>query len=62
MKNSGLYFILAFGSFLIGQIFWMFDACGLFEVFADTSKYWGHLFTLSGLFGLIGAVQLYREK
>ena len=62
MKKSGLYFILAFIAFLIAQLFWTFEVNGLFEVFNDTSKYWGQLFTVSGFFGLLGAFQMYKGK
>ena len=63
MKSVGLFFILTFGFFFLGQMFWTYG------IFADApllgsrelDQAWSsHAFTLSSIFGLIASVKLYR--
>ena len=62
MKKSGVYFMVSFGVFILAQMCWAIEAFDLAEAFKNSSKYWGHLFTLSGLFGFLGSIQLMKGK
>ena len=65
MKDIGRYFILTFSFFLVGQIFWgisiLIDAPLFGEKLLEELVI-GHSFTLSGIFGLISGVKLYKFK
>lgn len=63
MKSAGIFFILTFACFFVGQALW---TCG---IYCDSSvlgsraidQTWSsHAFTLSSIFGLVASVKLYR--
>ena len=62
MRKSGRYFITSFGIFVLAQMCWTIEAFDLAVAFENSSKYWGQLYTLSGLFGLLGSIQLVKGK
>ena len=62
MRKSGRYFIASFGVFVLAQMCWTIEAFDLAVAFKNSSKYWGQLYTLSGLFGLLGSIQLVKGK
>ena len=57
-----MYFMVSFGVFILAQMCWTIEANDLVKAFNDSSKYWGHLFTISGLFGFLGSIQLMKGK
>ena len=62
MRKSGMYFMVNFGVFVLAQMCWTIEALDMAKAFSGSSKYWGHLFTLSGLFGFLGSIQLKKGK
>ena len=62
MRKIGMYFMVSFGVFILAQMCWTIEANDLVKAFSDSSKYWGHLFTISGLFGFLGSIQLMKGK
>ena len=65
MKNVGLFFLIAFLFFFIGQVLWtialiievpLFDNQQVEDWVINTT------FTLCSIFGLIGGVKLYQQK
>ena len=62
MKKSGVYFMVSFGVFILAQMCWTIEAFDLAEAFKNSSKYWGKLYTLSGLFGFLVSIQLVKGK
>jgi len=62
MRKSGMYFMVSFGVFILAQICWTIETNDLAKAFKNSSKNWGHLFTLSGLFRFLGFVQLMKGK
>ena len=63
MKSVGLFFIITFSFFFIGQLFWTYDIycdtplLGSRELDQTCSS---HAFTISSIFGLFGSVKLYK--
>ena len=62
MRKSGMYFMVSFGVFVLAQICWTIEALDMAKAFSDSSKYWGDLFTISGLFEFLGPIQLMKGK
>ena len=64
MKKAGLYLVLAFAIYLIGQLLWfliiILDEPLFGSEFLETLMLI-LIFTLTGIFGLIGGVILYRS-
>ncbi len=63
MKKVGLYLIIAFTFYLIGQIIWLFMI--ILDVPLFSSNYLddmiiNQIFTLFAIFGLITGITLYR--
>ena len=62
MRKSGIYFTMSFGVFILAQMCWTIESFDLAEAFENSPKYWGHLFTLSGLLGFLGSIQMMKDK
>ena len=63
MKKVGLYLIIAFTFYLIGQVIWLFMI--ILDIPLFGSDYVDNIilnipFTLCGIFGLITGITLYR--
>ena len=64
MKKAGLYLVLAFAIYLIGQLLWfliiILDEPLFGSEFLETLMLI-LIFTLTGIFGLIGSFLLYKK-
>ncbi len=63
MKNVGVYFILTFVLFMLGQILWTTALISEGHFFNDKfieDMIVGQNFTASGLFGLFGSIKFYK--
>ena len=63
MKKVGLYLIIAFTFYLIGQVIWLFMIILDIPLFGSDyldDMIINQVFTLCGIFGLITKITLYR--
>ena len=63
MKSVGLFFIITFVFFFLGQAFWTYSIYWETALLGsrELDQTWSsHAFTLSSIFGLIASVKLYR--
>ena len=63
MKSAGVFFILTFAFFFIGQAFWTYGIFFDSPLLAtrELDQNWSsHAFTLSSILGLIASVKLYK--
>ena len=64
MKKVGLYFIVSFVFFLVGQVIWTLGYLSEAPLFGSEeaeAMLSSQSFTLCAIFGLVGAVKMYRE-
>lgn len=65
MKSVGLFFVLAFAFFFLGQAFWTHGIYMDDPLLGsqELDQIWSsHAFTLSSIFGLIASVKLYKAS
>ena len=64
MRLISIYFVLSFGFFMLGQILWTTALICEGHFFNDKfveDMIVGQSFTGSGLFGLLGSIELYKK-
>ena len=65
MKEIGLYFILSFIFFLIGQILWGISVLMVGPLFGNKvieELVIGHSYSVCAIFGLIASIKLYKKS
>ncbi len=65
MKKVGLFLILTFGTYLIGQIVWFISIYYGNHIFINeyyTTMLLIHIYNFTGIFGLISGIMMFNLK